>query len=171
MLRRPVAVYRIIDEDELLGSSSDSSVPRVEPDSGARWGVGEQAAEPMSLVSGNRSRRQWLAISALGVGVLGASLALSGGLGHQQRAVMSPRVVTSSPGGRSRAVGRPPQAASSFVVARPRRRIRLRPRTRRARALPLSSPHAPSVVATRPVGDESSNRSPVSPTQEFGFER
>jgi hypothetical protein len=170
MLRRPVAVYRIIDEEELLGASADYDEPYEHRDTGGTGSTvqpGSVADQPSLLasVSGNRRR---LAVSVLCIGgVLVAAAALTVGStpSAERGPVISPRRALAQPRRRV------PQAR--FVplprAHRPvRRRRSLRPvaRTTHERRV-----RTPSTVMTSGDPHPRMANPPASPSQEFGFER
>lgn len=139
--RRPAAVYRVIDEDELLGGGSAGE--QVDAPPTLEWPAvdGESPARP------RLPRRRLFALIPLGVLVAVVGALLPGAPAAPRPAPTVPRATVLPP-------PRRPQTARRRSA--PRGRLQ-RVAVRRAAAPP---PRAAVIVLE-----------PVSPDQEFGFER
>jgi hypothetical protein len=197
MLRRPVAVYRVIDEAELLGEDWSeapeiAAAPPGEPtllaDDPDFIGQGDSWAK--ATASPARDRRHAAhALLCVGVVALAAAGALTiSSAAAPHHAPMLPRASTIAsvrPRRRSHATApRVPAVLPSRSTTRPRRHAVLRPAPRAHHAAlavhrhaAASSPQRPSRSRVAQVAQVASPRAhlssavPASPQQEFGFER
>jgi len=187
MRRRPVAVYRVIDEDELLGGDGIDAPDDAAGEPARR--PAPRAASVRRLVSGTGwpALPSW-AVTAIAVAALAvvASLLLHRSPGAPAHAALpvAPAEVATRRAHRATAGGPPPLGTGSH--APPLTRMRAKPRTRRRRVV-LRAHRARRALAAR------ADRSPVAvpipggpgagavaapavpaiqlPGQEFGFER
>jgi hypothetical protein len=187
MRRRPVAVYRVIDEDELLGG--DRIDAPDDADGEPAGPPAPRAASVRRLVSGTGwpALPGW-AVSAIAVAALAvvASLLLHRSPGAPAHAALpvAPVEVATRHAHRATAGGPPPLRAG--LHAPPLTRTRAKPRTRR-RPVGVRAHRARRVLAARadsspvalPIPDGPSAGTVAAPAvpaiqlpeQEFGFER
>jgi hypothetical protein len=171
-LRRPVAVYRILDEDELLGKSPDPSEPYPRRDFD-ETGPLRQGRPAPTIAAANPTRYlRRLVLLVLGVGgvCLLATLTLARNPNAPTSSVRSaPQVVP-----RSHPVDVRARAVATSALLRARRPVTRRSRVRHA-ARPTRVPSREVPLTVRPSSAQTAstvrrNGLPSS-TQEFGFER
>jgi hypothetical protein len=178
MRRRPTAVYRVIDEEELLGghATADSSIPMQAwrapagpPASHSRWrgltgwgstalAVGALAAVAAALLSLGEDVGASNSVAARRQAVARTPLQLETTVKGPSRCVR--------PSDRRRTPTRPRFAASTSSTARlgGAKAGRMRPRATARRRHPAELP-----AATVPLAEPSPAQ--AGPAQEFGFER
>lgn len=188
MRRRPVAVYRVIDEEELLGGDAidllGDGFDRPTP----RPSAAPAATAPRSWGERSPDRRGWIT-TALVAGALGCTAALlllasphaparlappPRNAARPDRAIAQERLVARP---RATAIRVPTHSGRTAVVRRPARptarpaarlqRRRTRPPERRI----SSPPHVERGLHSREPAAPDSASTPVSADQEFGFER
>lgn len=197
MRRRPIAVYRVIDEEELLGGDSQQNW--------GGWAV-PGGFEHADAAPAPRARRRlflhggWASTAAAVAGLSVIVALLLSTSAHAPAASRPLRVTTPSRQRQwipsrsptARATVRPRARRGSREAGLPRPHPRLKPRPRRRLALQRKhasghvserttsshsrAPHAGSVAQARPVETPRSEQMPataggVGPSAEFGFER
>ena len=171
MRRHPVAVYRIIDEQELLGGE----------DLELAWG-GEPAAGGDTPIRALRRarRRAWSGWASTTLGVV--ALACVAGLllhvspaTHAPRPARSPRVGVAALARHVISAAVPPRVRSRTTPlprpARPRRRVVVRYARRANAGRAADSVARASAVVPPPVGGGAGTPPASAPGREFGFER
>ena len=182
MRRRPIAVYRVIDEEELLGGegiglSGAAGDPPLQP-----LPADGVPVRPAAWRERSASRRGWASTAVAVVALGGVAVLLLGISAHARAPVAasdaSPRIPSKRP---TRGIRRPDPAVASgrAQATRPATRPgrlrtgrRTRPPKRLAKSAVTVRRPASSAPASRPSGapGQAADAQPV-PDQEFGFER